>query len=95
MVQAEQLPFSARTYAIAKDIMVREDTLGHILRAKTGWAMGNGGSIGWYVGWVEAPQHAPYFFANRIFTKDTAHASFAEARIEIAKAVLREVGAWP
>ncbi|MBK9176840.1 MAG: class D beta-lactamase [Flavobacteriales bacterium] len=94
-VQAEELPFSPRTYGIAKDIMVREDTVGHILRAKTGWAMGDSGSVGWYVGWVEAPQRAPYFFANRVTTSDTTHASFAQARIAIAKAVLREAGAWP
>ncbi len=94
-VQAEELPFSARTYTITKDIMVREDTLGHVLRAKTGWAMGDAGSVGWYVGWVEAPERAPYFFANRVTTSDTAHATFGQARISIAKAVLREVGVWP
>jgi beta-lactamase class D len=75
--------------------MLREDTLGRAMRAKTGWAMGDAGSIGWYVGWVEAPQRAPYFFANRISTSDTAHAAFAAARIGIAKAVLREEGVWP
>ncbi|MBK8226807.1 MAG: class D beta-lactamase [Flavobacteriales bacterium] len=90
-----QLPFSARTSAITKDIMLREDTLGHVMRAKTGWAMGDAGSIGWYVGWVEAPERAPYFFANRISTNDTAHATFAQDRIEIAKKVLRAEGVWP
>lgn len=94
-VHAEELPFSPRTYALTKAIMVREDTLGHVLRAKTGWAMGDAGSIGWYVGWVEAPDRAPCFFANRISTTDTAHATFAEARIGIAKQVLREEGVWP
>ncbi len=94
-VHDEQLPFSARTYAITKDIMLREDTLGHRLRAKTGWAMSDADNIGWYVGWVEAPERAPYFFANRISTSDTAHATFAQDRIEIAKKVLREVGVWP
>lgn len=94
-VQREELPFSERTYAIVKDIMVREDTLGHVLRAKTGWAIADEGSIGWYVGWVEAPVGGPWFFANRVMTPDTAHATFAGARITITKAVLREVGAWP
>lgn len=94
-VQAEQLPFSPRTYGITKDIMVREDTLGHVLRAKTGWAAGDFGDVGWYVGWVEAPQRVTYFFANRVTTSDTAHATFAPARISIAKAVLKEAGAWP
>ena len=94
-VYAEELPFSARTYALTKAIMVREDTLGHVLRAKTGWAEGDQGSIGWYVGWVEAKDRAPYFFATRISTSDTAHASFGNDRIAITKEVLREAGVWP
>lgn len=94
-VQREELPFSERTYTIVKDIMIREDTLGHVLRAKTGWAMGDSGSIGWYVGWVEAPEGGPYFFANRVSTADTAHATFGEARVAITMEVLRELGMWP
>ncbi|MBL7963481.1 MAG: class D beta-lactamase [Flavobacteriales bacterium] len=94
-VHREELPFSPRTYAIVKDIMVREDTLSHVMRAKTGWAAGDQGSIGWYVGWVEAPHGGPWFFANRVLTSDTTHATFAEARIAIAKEVLRELGVWP
>ncbi len=94
-VQREELPFSPRSYGIVKDIMVRADTLGHSMRAKTGWAMNDSGSIGWYVGWVEAPEGGPYFFANRVSTADTAHASFAEARIEITTEVLRHLGMWP
>jgi beta-lactamase class D len=94
-VYAEELPFSERTYALTKAIMVREDTLGHVLRAKTGWAEGDQGSIGWYVGWVEAKDRVPYFFATRISTSDTAHASFGNDRIAITKEVLREAGVWP
>lgn len=94
-VQGRALPFSARTYDLTESIMVRADTLGHVLRAKTGWAMGDAGSTGWFVGWVEAPHRAPYFFANRVSTADTAHATFAEARITIAKAVLKDAGVWP
>jgi beta-lactamase class D len=94
-LHAEELPFSARTFALTKDIMVREDTLGHVLRAKTGWAQGDEGSIGWYVGWAEAPGRAPYFFATRISTSDTAHASFGNDRIAITRSVLREAGVWP
>ncbi len=93
-VHAEELPFDARTYALTKAIMVREDTLGHVLRAKSGWAEGDNGSIGWYVGWVEAKDRAPYFFATRISTNDTAHATFGNDRIAITKEVLRDVGVW-
>jgi beta-lactamase class D len=94
-LQAEALPFSARTFTLTKAIMVREDTLGHVLRAKTGWADGDNGSIGWYVGWVEAKDRAPYFFATRISTSDTAHATFGNDRIAITKQVLLEAGVWP
>jgi beta-lactamase class D len=94
-VQRGELPFSPRTYELVKDIMIREDTLGHVLRAKTGWGMGDGGDIGWYVGWVEAPAGGPYFFANRVSTADTAHATFGEARIGITMEVLRKLGMWP
>lgn len=94
-VQGEELPFGPGTYAIAKGIMLREDTLGHRLFGKTGWAMSDHGSMGWYVGWTEAPGRSPFFFANRVFTPDTAHATFAHARIEIAKDVLRGEGVWP
>lgn len=94
-VQREELPFSPRTYDIVKDIMVRTDTLGYTIRAKTGWAMDDSGSIGWYVGWVEAPEGGPYFFANRVSTADTAHATFGEARIAITTEVLRDLGMWP
>ncbi len=94
-VQREELPFSPRTYTIVKDIMVRADTLDHTMRAKTGWAMDDSGSIGWYVGWVEVPDGGPWFFANRVSTPDTAHTTFAESRIAITKAVLKELGMWP
>jgi len=95
-LQRNELPFSLRTMTIVKGIMVREDTLGHVLRAKTGWAMGDEGSMGWYVGWVESDgSTGPFFFANRIFTTDTQSTTFAEARRSIALAVLQEVGAWP
>jgi len=94
-VYTEELPFSARTYALTKAIMVREDTLGHVLRAKTGWAEGDIGSIGWYVGWVETEDRAPYFFATRISTSDTTHATFGNDRITITKEVLQDVGVWP
>ena len=96
-VQREELPFSERTYEIAKAIMVREDTLGHVLRAKTGWADGPMGNVGWYVGWVEAPKgQGPYFFANRLVTTDTVPpGNFGPARINIAMEVLKREGMWP
>lgn len=95
-VQREELPFSDRTYAITKDIMIRKDTLGYVLRAKTGWAVGDTSEIGWYVGWVETPDgRGPFFFANRVMTNDTNSTTFASSRISITMEILKEQGIWP
>jgi beta-lactamase class D len=90
------LPLSLRTMTIVKGIMVRAEEKGYVLRAKTGWALGDEGSTGWYVGWVETPDSSgPFFFANRIFTPDTQSTTFAEARKTIVMDILGRVGAWP
>jgi beta-lactamase class D len=50
------LPFSERTMAMVKDIMINEQTPDYTIRAKTGW-FGFGdksiANIGWYVGYLE------------------------------------------
>jgi beta-lactamase class D len=95
-LQRNELPLSLRTMTIVKGIMIRAEDRGYVLRAKTGWAMGDAGSIGWYVGWVETPDSTgPFFFANRIFTPDTLSTTFAEARKTIAMDILQRAGAWP
>lgn len=94
-LQRSELPFSARSTDLVRTMMVREDTLGHVLRAKTGWAQDASGDMGWFVGWVEAPGKGPYFFANRIFNTDTSNTAFGEARKTIALDVLRAQGMWP
>lgn len=91
-----ELPFSQRSMDIVKEITMQEDTLGYELHGKTGWAMDNDGSIGWFVGWVEkADSTGPFFFANRIQTRDTLSETFGPARRAIALEVLRRVGVLP
>ena len=81
---------------IVKSIMVQEDTLGYVLRGKTGWATPEGGDIAWFVGWVEkADSPGPFFFANRIQTPDTLSETFGPARRTIALEVLKRVGVLP
>lgn len=93
---AEDLPFSQRTMTVVKEIMIERDTLGHVLRAKTGWAIADTSDIGWYVGWVEVKSGGgPYVFATRLFTSDPEHETFGAARRTITMELLREVGAWP
>ena len=43
------LPFSQRSMDIVKSIMTAKDTLGYVVRAKTGWGEQDNKEIGWYV----------------------------------------------
>lgn len=61
------LPFSAKTIAIVKDIMIVEQTPDYTIRAKTGWAPI--AEVGWYVGYVEQNENV-YFFATNIEIQD-------------------------
>lgn len=87
-----KLPFTKPTIDIVKNIMIVEDTLGYVLRAKTGWADNETEpSIGWYVGYVETKDNT-YYFANCIQTKDFDK---AKARIDITYQILRDLGIIP
>lgn len=85
-----KLPFSQRSIDIVKNIMITKDTLGYILRAKTGWGEQDGINIGWYVGYVEQ-QNNVYYFANCIQTTDNEHEQFGIARKEIVFQILSEL----
>jgi len=90
---SDSLPFSKRSQKIVKKIMLREDTLGYKLRAKTGWGIQDSLNIGWYIGWVEKDKNV-YFFATNIETKNPGD-SFPAARIEITKDILKELKVLP
>lgn len=77
-----KLPFSQRSVDIVKDIMFANDTLGCIVRAKTGWGEQNKNYIGWYAGYLETKDNV-YYFANCIQTSDFNNNSFARARIDM------------
>lgn len=87
---SEALPFSQRTMKIVKRIMIAEDTLGYILRAKTGWGFQEGLSIGWYVGYVESKKNV-YFFASCIHCENQDNPDFGRGRVEVAMKILREL----
>jgi beta-lactamase class D len=57
------LPFSQRSMDIVKSIMIARDTLGYVLRGKSGWGTQDGLEIGWFVGYVEVGGRM-YYFAN-------------------------------
>jgi len=82
------LPFSSRSIATVRDIMVVERTNEHILRGKTGWADQDGRSIGWFVGYLERGNEV-YLFANCLDMRSEKDASL---RLGITRAILQDLG---
>ncbi|RIV17833.1 class D beta-lactamase [Fibrisoma montanum] len=92
-VYDEKLPFSKRSYAILKRIMVAEKTDTYTIRAKTGWTRYGGNDTGWWVGYVERDDNV-YFFATRLIKpRSTPNPDFGACRKTITKAVLRQLKA--
>ncbi|HEY1629638.1 MAG TPA: class D beta-lactamase [Tepidisphaeraceae bacterium] len=89
-----QLPFSQRTMEIDRKILITEQTPLYTLHSKTGWAQRVSPQVGWWVGWVERSDGNVYFFAMNIST-DKPPANFADVRIQLTKAVLRDLKILP
>lgn len=85
-----KLPFSQRTTDIVKNIMIKQDTLDYVVRAKTGWADEEKRMIGWYVGYIEKGDNT-YYFTTCIQTDNLDHSEFAKARIDITNSILEEL----
>ncbi len=85
-----KLPFSRRAMDIVKNIMVAKDTLGYVIRAKTGWSNQDNKNIGWYVGYLETKDNV-YYFSNCIQTTDLNNNDFARARTEIVYQIIDEL----
>jgi beta-lactamase class D len=83
-----ELPFSARTMDLVKDIMIFEQTPDYVLRAKTGWLRSTSPEQGWFVGYVEQNDNV-YFFATNI---DLKSAEDAPDRIEITRRCFNDLG---
>jgi beta-lactamase class D len=85
------LPFSTRSTAIVKNILIQEKTPNFTLRGKTStvnFGETNKPQIGWYVGYLEQGKNT-YFFATNLEMqnkKDTA------ARTEITRRCLQDLG---
>jgi len=84
------LPFSQRSIDIVKNIMIAKDTLGYVVRAKTGWGKQDNKEIGWYVGYLEI-NNKVYYFANCIQTANSENKDFTRARIDIVYQILDEL----
>lgn len=88
-----ELPVSRRTADIVKNIAIREQTAEYTLSGKTGWATINSIDIGWFVGCVERDGNT-WFYATTIECAE-GNKRFAQARIDITKAVLQELQVLP
>ncbi len=61
-IYANELPFSLKHLRILKKIMIVEQDLSYIIRAKTGMAVSCDPKVGWFTGYVETAE-AVWFFA--------------------------------
>lgn len=89
-LQNNELPFSQRSVDIVKKIMIARDTLGYIIRAKSGWGFQDNKDTGWYTGYLETNDNV-YYFANFIQTGNPENKEFANARTDIVYSVLSEL----
>ena len=88
-----KLPFSKTTINKVKQIMISEKDNGIIFRDKSGWTKKNGTDIGWWIGYVETANDI-FFFATRLIKKvNDNNPDFSKARIEITKAILKDLNA--
>ncbi|WP_082926679.1 penicillin-binding transpeptidase domain-containing protein [Cupriavidus sp. D384] len=89
---AHKVPLiSEHSFAALDDILTIESTPSYTLRAKTGWATAGKVDVGWWVGWVTRGDDT-YVFAMNL---DMPRPEVGAKRQEIARAVLRQVGALP
>jgi beta-lactamase class D len=85
------LPFSAKTIATVKDILILEQTSDYIIRGKTGWvgfqAQKNIPQVGWFVGYLERNKNV-YLFATNI---DIQNKQDIKARIDLTNRCLKDL----
>jgi beta-lactamase class D len=85
------LPVSPEHMATVRAITTIESRDGYVIHAKTGWADSPDPDVGWIVGWVDRGE-ASWLFALNLDITTKEH---APARLAIAKAALKEMGALP
>lgn len=89
-VQGE-LPFSARTASIVKEIMIVGQNKRAVLRGKTGSAGANNRrTLNWFVGYLER-EGKTYVFATNIKGQDIPDRNTAR---QITEAILKEMTLW-
>jgi beta-lactamase class D len=86
-----RLPFSSQAMEAVKDIMTVEKTPLYSLHAKTGYVDASAPRVGWWVGFVDRHPGATAFALNIDLTRP----EHSKARMDIARAVLRELNVLP
>jgi beta-lactamase class D len=84
---SNDLPFSARSLSIVKDILILEQTPDYTIRGKTGFADTVTPNIGWYVGYLEKGKDV-YFFATNI---DIRNPKDLAARSELSRRCFKDL----
>jgi beta-lactamase class D len=83
-LHGNELPFTARSVSLVKDLMIMEQTPDYTIRAKTGFV----GQIGWVVGYVEKGKDV-YFFATNI---DIKNPKDLPTRMALTRRCLKDIG---
>ncbi len=85
------LPFSAKSIATVKDILILEQTSDYTIRGKTGWVgfqtQKNIPQVGWFVGYLERNKNV-YLFATNI---DIQNKQDVKARIDLTNRCLKSL----
>jgi beta-lactamase class D len=85
------LPFSAKSIATVKDILVLEQTPDYTLSGKTGWVgfetQKTIPQVGWFVGYLEQNKNV-YFFATNI---EMHNKKDAKVRIDLTRRCLKDL----
>ena len=86
---AEKLSVSKRSTGIVKDIILLEQTPTYRLSGKTGAAPFDGGTLAWFVGYLERDANV-YFFALNM--DGANYEAIRDERINLTKRILVELG---
>lgn len=89
-----ELPFSARSMAIVKEILVLEKTDSYQLNGKTGSGQRIAPHIGWFVGYLETNGNV-YFFATNFDSLERDGLTSGSIAKEISRSILQGLGLLP
>jgi beta-lactamase class D len=87
----DELPFSARSTDIVKEILILEKTDSYQLNGKTGSAQRVLPHQGWFVGYLETSENV-YFFATNFESVDPDGIANGEIAKRISRSILQELG---